>query len=250
MEIGYNHKHMDKQPQRQPLDFKKYLLAFFITAVIFGLGMYINAALDERRFGDIQSIQNQISLDLLSSETQFSLLRESSCKNVDDSVLSNELNSLANKLSYLESNNGSDAEVAYLKRYYSLLEIKDFLLMKQLNAKCASKPIAVIYFYGNKDDCPECEKMSFVLTYLREQYPELRIYSFDSNLSLSAVDTLKSIYKVDSRKLPAIIIGDESYTGFRDIEEMKTLIPELKKIDAARIASSTASTSAATSSNR
>lgn len=239
---------MNTEYTRTPLNWKKYLLAFFITTVIFGLGMYINNVLDEKRYGEIQNIQDQIALDLLSSETQFSLLQESSCKNVNDSVLSGELNSLAAKLSYLEENNGSDTEVAYLKRYYSLLEIKDFLLMKRLREKCSSNPISIIYFYGSKEDCPECEKMGFVLSRIREQYPEVRIYSFDSNLSLSAIDTLKSIYKVDSRKLPALIIGDDSYTGYRDIDAVKALIPELKKIDQQRLASSTAEAKAATSS--
>lgn len=229
---------------RQPLNWKKYIVSLVITVLIFGTGMYINSRLEARRFEDIQAIQNQISLDLLSSETQFSLLQESSCKNIGDGALSGELNSLANKLSYMEASNQNDKELSYLKRYYSLLEIKDFLLMNRLKEKCNTKQISVLYFYGDRKDCPDCEQMGFILTHLREQYPELRIYSFDSNLNLSAIDTLKSIYKIDERKLPTLIIKDNTYTGLRDIDDIKNLIPELKKLDAERIASSTkASTS-------
>ena len=232
-------------PSRSPLDKRKYVLAFLITAFIFGVGIYINGKLDQKRLSDIQIIQNQISLDLLSSETQFDLLKASSCKNVGDSALSQELNSLANKLSYMEANEGQNnsAELTLVKKNYSLLEIKDFILMQQLSAKCKSQPIAVLYFYGDKANCPECEKMAFVLTYLRSQYPELRIYSFDYKISLSAVDTLKSIYKIDDRALPALVIGDDTYTGFRDIDAIKELIPGLKKIDKERTASSTSATS-------
>ncbi len=218
---------------RQPLDKNKYIITFIITAIIFAGMLYINNILDEKRFGDTKAIQDQISLDLLSSETQFNLLKETSCKNVDGSILSKELNSLATKLTYLEANdagNKSD-ELIYLKKYYSLLQIKDSLLMKQLSQKCSSKPISVLYFYGDKKDCPACEDMSFVLTHLREQYPELRIYSFDTNLDLSAIDTLKSIYKIDVHQLPAIVYNDDSYTGFKTIDEMKKIIPELKKLD-------------------
>lgn len=218
---------------RQPIDKNKYIITFIITAIIFAGMLYVNNILDEKRFGDTKAIQDQISLDLLSSETQFNLLKESSCKNVDGSILSKELNSLSTKLTYLEANdagNKSD-ELIYLKKYYSLLQIKDSLLMKQLSQKCSSKPISVLYFYGDKKDCPACEDMSYVLTHLREQYPELRIYSFDTNLNLSAIDTLKSIYKIDSQKLPAIVYNDDSYTGFKSIEEMKNIIPDLKKLD-------------------
>lgn len=221
---------------RQPIDKNKYIITFIITAIIFAGMLYINNILDEKRFGDTKAIQDQIALDLLSSETQFNLLKETSCKNVDGSILSQELNSLATKLTYLEANDsGSKSdELVYLKKYYSLLQIKDSILMKQLSQKCSSKPISVLYFYGDKKDCPECENMSHILTRLREQYPELRIYSFDTNLNLSAIDTLKSIYKIDVRKLPAIVYKDDSYTGFKSIEDMKKIIPELTQLDKAR----------------
>ena len=250
---------MNTAPHRNPVEWKKYFLAFFITALIFSIGIYINSKLDQKRYADIQNVQDQISMDLLSSETQFALLQDSSCKNIGNTVLSQELNSFATKLSYMEANNDTEnsAELLQVKKNYSLLEIKDFILMKRLSAKCKEHPIAVLYFYGSRADCPDCEKMGFVLTYLREQYPDLRIYSFDNNLSLSAVDTLKSMYKIDGHYLPALIINDETYTGFRDIDSVKNLIPALKKIDNQRKASSTSnimhassSTNTSTSSGR
>lgn len=234
---------------RQPIDKNKYIITFIITAIIFAGMLYINNILDEKRFGDTKAIQDQIALDLLSSDTQFNLLKETSCKNVSGSILSKELNSLATKLTYLEANDSGakSDELLYLKKYYSLLQIKDSLLMKQLSQKCSSKPISVLYFYGDKTDCPACTEMSYVLTHLREQYPELRIYSFDTNLNLSAIDTLKSIYKIDVRQLPAIVYNDDTYTGFKSIDEMKAIIPELKKLDATKNASSTAKVSSSTS---
>ncbi len=229
---------------RQPVDWKKYAATFILTLIIFGGALYVNSMLDKQRFEDIKTIQDEISLDLLSSESQFDLLKESSCKNLTDSVLSRELNTLATKLSYLESNqNSSDAELLFVKKNYSLLEIKDFLLMKQLNEKCNNlKPIAVLYFYTDKENCPDCEKMGYVLSYLREQYPQMRIYSFDFNIQLSAIDTLKSIYKLDDKKLPAIVYNDDTFYGFNSIEQVKELIPELKKLDKEKAASSTSAT--------
>lgn len=236
---------------RQPVDWKKYVFTFILTVIIFSGALYINNKLDEKRFEDIKSIQDEISLDLLSSESQFDLLKEASCKNINDSILSTELNSLATKLSYLEANqNRNDAELLLVKKNYSLLEIKDHLLMKQLSEKCKSKPIAVLYFYTNKDTCPDCEKMAYILSYLREQYPQLRIYSFDFNLKLSAIDTLKSIYKLDDRKLPAIVYNEDTFYGFKSIDQMKEIIPELKKFDKEQAASSTASTTISTSTTK
>jgi hypothetical protein len=89
--------------------------------------------------------------------------------------------------------------------------------------------------------------MGYILTYLRENYPQLRIYSFDTNLDLSAINTLKSVYKIDERNIPAVVYDETSHIGFRTIDEMKEIIPALKKLDAenaaaAKAASSTSAT--------
>ncbi len=230
---------------RKPIDWSKYVMTFIITALIFGTALFVNNLLDKSRAGDLRSIQDTISLNILSSETQYDLLRETSCKNVNDSILSTELNSLEKKLSYLESDQ-SNEEFNYIKKYYELLQIKDFSLMQRLSEKCGLKPISILYFYGSKSDCADCEKTSAVLNHLRNTYPNVRIYSFDRRLSVSAVDTLAKIYKV-KEPYPVLVIDDETYTGFLSIERMKEILPELKKIDKERALNQKNSTTTSTS---
>ncbi|MEI6042277.1 MAG: hypothetical protein WCQ00_01795 [bacterium] len=227
---------MNEKPIRNPIDWKTYIISFFITALIFASAFGVNSLLNGKKTADIKSVQDQIALDILSSETQFDLLKEASCKNVDDTILSQEINSLATKLSYMEANNtgAENAELVYLKKYYSLLQIKDYILMQRLSVKCDFKPISILYFYGNKDVCPQCVNMGFVLTELRQKYPEVRIYSFDTNLQLSALNTLRSINKISETQLPAVIIGEQAITGFRTYDDLKKLIPELEAIDKTR----------------
>src|SRR3990167_208076 len=99
---------------------KKYLFSFIITAIIFATAIYISNYLGQKKLDEIRNIQDKISIDILSSETQFSLLEESSCKDVDSGTLSMELGSLENKLSYTENDRGAnDPEVKVLKQYYS-----------------------------------------------------------------------------------------------------------------------------------
>ena len=195
----------------------------------------ISGRFEQSRLAEVKSVENKISLDILSSETQFALLKESSCKVIDHSTaFSEELNSLAQKLAYMEDSLGEkNAEVLNLKKYYSLLQIKDYLLVAQVNEKCGVKPITVIYFYSNKGDCDDCKREGYVLTKLREEYPELRIYAFDYNLDLSAVKTMKSIHGVRNT-LPALVISDEPYYGFKSPEDIEKIIPELKKFREAR----------------
>lgn len=220
---------------RSKIETKKYVFAFIVTIVVFFGALLVSNAFSARRISEVKSIENKISLDILSSETQFALLRESSCKAIDHSTaFSDELSSLAEKLSYMEDKLGADnEEVQSLKKYYSLLQIKDYLLVAQIKQKCGIRPLTIIYFYSNKGDCPECKKMGYVLTKLRDDYPELRVYSFDYNLDISAVKTMRSIYGVRDT-LPAMNIWEENYYGFKTPEEIETIIPQLKKLRAAR----------------
>lgn len=220
---------------RKKVEFKKYLLAFAITAMVFFGALYVSNRFADKRLAEIRSIENKISLDLLASETQFALLRESSCKLIDHSTaFSEELNDLANKLSYMENSLGvEDLQVIDLKKYYSLLQVKDYLLVEQVRTKCGIKPITVIYFYSNKGECEECIKEGYVLTKLREEYPELRIYSFDYDLDLSVIKTMKSIHNL-SGPLPVLVIADEPHYGFQSTEDVEKLIPQLKKLREAR----------------
>ncbi len=222
---------------RNPLDTKKYFLSFLITLIVFTSVVSLNNFLDVRRYNEIRSVQDNIELDFISSETQFDLLKEISCKNAPaDSLLSRELGTLASKLSYIESNDSGQPsnELVYLKKKYSLLQIKDHLLMSRLADKCPETPTTIMYFYGNIDECPDCSTAGEVLTHLRRTYPDdLRIYSFDYNLELSALDTLKSIYKIE-KNLPALVINDNVYYGSTTIDSIKQILPELKKIDKER----------------
>ena len=214
---------------------QKYILAFVITAAIFGTAFYIATRFDAQRIADIRATQEAISIDILSLETQFELLGNLDCQAITDNpVLSDELNSLASRLSVAEQNLGTNnAEVISLKKQYSLLEIKDYILMREISQKCAKlKPVYILYFYSNSGDCADCNKMGDVLTYLRETYPGLRVYSFDYHLDLSALRTLVALRKIDADKgLPAFVVNNRAPVyGFKTLKETQQLIPELKTL--------------------
>jgi thiol-disulfide isomerase/thioredoxin len=212
------------------IDWKKYVLAFVITGAIFVIAFYIASLFDTKRVADIRSTADAIAIDILSLQTQFDLVGHLDCAIIaKQPILSDELNSLASRLSVAENNLGSkNTEVITLKKQYSLLEIKDYLLMQEIAQKCKTKPVSVLYFYTNTGDCADCRRMGDVLTYLREEYPELRVYSFDYDLELTALKTLISLQEVKPQFPAMIINGHETTYGFKNLEAMQALIPELK----------------------
>lgn len=209
------------------VDWQKYSIVFIITAFIFFTALLVSNKLNDKRVEELRSIEGRIAINLLSSETQFALLQETQCIDVNTSILSEELGTLGSRLEYMEEKLSPDApELIDLKKYYSLLEIKDFLLTKRLTEKCNIHSAVVLYFYSNIGDCKECEEMGSVLTYIRERYPLLRVYSFDSNLNLSAIPTLTSIYSIDTDKLPAVVIDGKLYYGAMTPDEIEKLLPD------------------------
>lgn len=221
------------------VDSKKYVFAFLITALIFATAIFASSLLADKKVEDVRTIENRVALDILSSETQFALLAETSCRDIGPGFLSKELGPLGERLSYAEDQREFNSEdVDSLKRSYFLLEIKDYLLMKRLTEKCNIRPTFILYFYSTNDKCEDCEKMGYVLTALRDKYPDLRVYSFDYHYDVGAINTLTSIYKVKPQ-LPALIINGVPYYGFKTVEELEAKVPALKLL---RTATSTATT--------
>jgi hypothetical protein len=195
---------------------------------IFGTVLYGSSYLEERRIAELRSIQDQISIDTLSLDTQFSLLESAPCENIaEGSELSSEVNDLGARLAATEGRLGSDdPQVLQLKEQYSLLEIRDYLITKQLSAACGTKPpMTVLYFYSNAGDCEECDKAGYALSYLHDTYPSLKVYSFDYHLDLGALKTLIAIDKVGP-DLPAFLIGGKASYGFSTLEDLESRFPE------------------------
>ena len=183
--------------------YTKYFLAFIITGTLFACAYGLSTYFNNQKLESLQSIQDNVSIDILSSETQYSLLSELACSDTSSTVLSSELNNFADKIEYAESNFPASSDFTRLKKFYTILEIKDYLLMKKVAERCGLK--------------------SYVLTALKDKYPDLRVYSFDYNIDLSALRALIAIYDVDDTKLPSLIINDKLHTGFQSLEDIEKL---------------------------
>ena len=221
-----------EETKKRKINLRKYFLVFLITLTIFLIGFYIANQFNKKRIVDVKEVENTMSTDILSSEIQFSLLEEASCKGINEkTTLSQELKDLAKKLSYMEKKLGSEnKEVEALKKKYTLLQIKDILLMKKISKKCKLKPINILYFYSNDKNDDDCKKEGYVLTRLSQDNPRLRVYTFDYDLDLGTLKTLMVIKKVKGDKLPVLVINNKTYYGFQSLEKIKKLLPKLKLI--------------------
>ena len=211
-----------------PLSARNALLALVITFAIIGTVVYAMNYLDQKRVAQLNDLQTRLATDTLSIETQFALLEETSCENLSEAnTLSREMTNLGERLSFAESQLGSDNEqVIQLKKQYTLIQIRDYILTKRLSAACDVDPTVALYFYSNEANaCQDCDRASYALSYLHELNPELRIYSFDYNLDLGALKTLIAVEKVEAR-FPAFVIDGTRVYGFEGVDEFRLNFPE------------------------
>lgn len=205
---------------------RTYVIALLITLVIFGTALFIGDRISGVRISQLQGIQDQIAIDILSLETQFELLAQVSCEDLAETpLLSRELGTLGDRLQITEARLGThNEEVVQLKEQYSLLQIKDNLLLNRVSETCDTGITPVLYFYAN--DCDDCTRAGFALTKLRKDLPGLRVYSFDYDLSLPALQTLINIHDITRDELPVFIIDGEKVSGFSTLEDLTLELPE------------------------
>src|SRR3989338_5018125 len=209
-----------------PVFVRNALIAFVITLALIGTVVYAINYLNGQRLVELSAIEEQISIEMLSLDTQFSLLEAAPCDSASSTDITGDLTDLGNRIAYTEDQLGRDnAQVIRLKQQYSLLEIRDYLVTKKLAAACGTKPVTVLYFYSNAGDCPDCDKAGYALSYLRDTYPALRVYSFDYHLDLGALKTLIGIEKV-REELPAFIINGKSSYGFTSLADLEKKFPK------------------------
>ncbi len=206
---------------------RNVLISLGITALIVSTVAYAINYLDRIRLEDLSAIESQLYIDTLSLDTQFSLLAAAPCENLDTSAgLSGELADLGARLAFTEERLGSgNKEVIRLKQQYTLLEIRDYLITRQLADSCGTDPVTVLYFYSNAGDCETCDRAGHALSYLHDAYPNLRVYSFDYHLELGALATLKSILKLDGT-LPAFVISDKTHYNFTSLSDLQMQFPK------------------------
>jgi hypothetical protein len=213
---------------------RNIIISLLITAALIGTVVYAINYLNQQRVAELNTIEDQLSTDTLSVETQFALLADAPCSDftqsnsssTEDTQLSQEVSDIGDQLTFAESKLGdNDPQVLQLKDQYTLLEIRDYLLTQQLSQTCHLTPTTVLYFYSNTGNCTdECDRASAALSYLHQTYPGIRVYSFDYNLNLAALKTLESIEKVKP-DFPAFVINHKQYNGFTDLTAFEQDFP-------------------------
>lgn len=127
---------------------------------------------------------------------------------------------LPSKLEVYEKYSEIQPEYVKLKRDYTLLSIRTWLLSLDVKKGCSKDLIPSLYFYSK--DCDTCINQSYVLDNLKEEVPNFSAFIVDFNLDEPIIKIIKKVYNVT--EVPSFIINDKLYSGYQSLEKMKKII--------------------------
>ncbi|MBU5537266.1 MAG: hypothetical protein QXP82_00620 [Candidatus Aenigmatarchaeota archaeon] len=119
-------------------------------------------------------------------------------------------------------NEGKNDRYNELKREYSIISAKAWILNSYFKDKCKRNEAIILYIYS--PNCVECEKQGKILDSVRDQYfkEKMLVFVLDYSIKEPIVETIKTTY--DIKYTPTIIIGTRKYEGLVDSNYLVELI--------------------------
>ncbi|MFH1248706.1 MAG: hypothetical protein V1660_00980 [archaeon] len=206
-------------------EFNKYIASFAIATLLLTIGIIVGNYLSEEKMSKIKEIENNIQFDIMSMEIQDLLFTENPCNSISIQ-LEERLKETATKISFMENQLGkTEGRVINLKKEYSLLEIKHYIIMKTKKDKCNLNYSTILFFYSNqKEKIYDSERQGYVLDNIRQKYKveNVKVYSLDKDLDLYIIGELAKFYGVWD--VPAIVVNNQTLMGFQSKEKVNKIL--------------------------
>ncbi len=201
------------------VNYSRLTAALSITILIFFSGFVGGYFLTSGKVTQLTELQNEIYTQSLSLDALFDLASENLCDEEGLIPINNQLNELGDKLTIIEEDTKRSLESQLLANQYVALEVKHFLLIKEINQECGEKYSTILYFFApDRNECTTCAAQGALLTEVKEQKPELMIYSFNWNIDSPVVERLLLDYDINN--IPTLVINGETFEGMLSPQEI------------------------------
>jgi protein-disulfide isomerase len=204
-----------------------HLTTLVITTLVFIIGIFIGLQIASQTTSQIQQQisqmeENNYNLQILTLVNSSAYSQAALCNTLEGEVNAFQQQTVQTglNLQFLEGKYGSsDPSVVSLKKQYSTLEARDFLLLQRINGQCGNPYYLVLYFYSNAN-CPSCQQQGNEITSLRQEHKNVMVYSFDLDLEGQnpEIELLASLYNVTST--PTIIIPGQKLVGLQSAQQL------------------------------
>ena len=209
-----------------------YLLAGFITLLIFFLGLSLGMIVDDMRLRNAEQLNKAQEVNYQSLQMQYLYL--STLPNATDScptlkvALDKTVAELSESLGMFEDfkqqTKLNDKDYNLIGRKYLLDNIKYWFFAEKSKDLCDLNLVSVLYFYSLKD-CDVCPDQGVILTYFKKIFDE-RLLVFPINVDVEKeeplIKILRSRYNITT--YPSIVIKEHKYERVVGKQELSPLI--------------------------
>lgn len=210
-------------------DWSSAIMAFFVTVSIFLIGFLVSEEYNAYKVSSIKDDYRGLFEDMESLQLEEMYLEQknsSSCslREYQLEQLSGRLNDVMKRLVAYQNAREFSSEFFNLKRDYTLLQLRAWILTRSIQKECDLDVISVLYFF-DLTTCPSCEEQGYVLDfYRREVGHKLMVFSVDRELSLPIMGMITTDYNVSSA--PVLIINGKKHDGLVNKDQMKEILCE------------------------
>jgi glutaredoxin len=212
---------------KKRVSWEVYIIAAVITLVIFSLGVALGFFISNEKYSIIKNDLEDLKLQQKDAELELLLinsLETKSCYSIKYeidkmAVLSSKL---GDRVSVYDTEMIKNADFYNLKQQYILTLIEFWNYWELFKKNCNSSVNTVLYFYSIKN-CDDCQAQGFVLSYLKEKYPDkIMTFALDKDEDLYSLNLIKNTYNVTTA--PTLIINNKKYEGLKDINALNDLL--------------------------
>ncbi len=217
-------------PAPRALNLKTYAVALVFSAFLFLVGILVGTQLSSQvsqefiaQADTLQENTRELELLLLllsstkADAPRLCPLMLSQARAFDESTTAFGLS-----LDALEKSRGRlDGTVQSLKRDYSAMQVRDYLLVKQISDACGSGAKQMIFFYAN-EGCPACGQQGAVLRDFKRASPSVLVYTLDVDIGTPITNALLQAYGITT--YPALVVNGKAFAGEKSANELQALL--------------------------
>lgn len=192
-----------------------------VTTLTFLIGIFIGQTISEYNLSEAKASQDELMSNMAGYELAFTILSKENMCTTNFTDLQKERARLGREVSDLEERLGSEnAAVNTQKELYYTYQLREYMLLRELKAKCSKNYPLILYFYTVDND--DCIAQGHILDAISSKYNLTTIYAIDYNSKNPSVNVIKSIYNISST--PALVINEKSYNYLMAFGEIESLI--------------------------
>ncbi|MFC2154570.1 hypothetical protein ACFLRC_03700 [Candidatus Altiarchaeota archaeon] len=202
-----------------------FLVAGFITTIIFVLGLLLGMVIEGYRISYIEGKDREQRINFESLQLQYQYLNTLGEKEgcaafsatMNDYIKSNDRIRIRLE-NYVDKDLTHSDEFNMLKREYAISQLNYWILARRTKDFCDSDFVTVLFFH--KKDCPSCENQGFVLDYFKKMFEDrILIFALDAEFSDEPmVPILLNTYGI--RETPTVILENTTFNGFASKDDL------------------------------